>query len=377
VPTAPMSIQATNCAATSPYRHRMASVTEPTAEPEKSGVTEPTAEPGEQWGGHRRAARAGRRFSPMTYIAVVVVGAAVLIGAVFAAARFRPSGDPAPPAQFPQSSQPIRYLGVFEPDAPGSYSGIDQFAQAIGRQPNIVSYYSYWLEPFQSSFATAAAKHGAMTLVQIDAKNIPLASIADGQYDPYLRSYAAAVKAFGSQVILSFGHEMNGNWYSWGYQHTPAAVFVAAWRHIVTVFRDTGTKNVTWLWTVNIVDALDNHIPGPASWWPGSSYVNWVGIDGYYYSPSWKFAPLFGPTIAQVRALTRDPILIAETGAARSADQPAKIADLFSGVRAFGLLGLVWFDQNGVNAIQDWRLNTPAAIAALRQAAKAYMKPVS
>ena len=83
----------------------------------------------------------------------------------------------------------------------------------------------------------------------------------------------------------------------------------------------------------------------PARWWPGSSYVNWVGIDGYYYQPSWKFASLFGPTIKAVRALTLDPILISET-AAPGATQPAKIADLFAGIRAYGLLGFVWFDAN-------------------------------
>ena len=56
------------------------------------------------------------------------------------------------------------------------------------------------------------------------------------------------------------------------------------------------------------------------------------------------FAPLFGPTIAAVRALTADPILIAETGAVPAAGQPAKITDLFAGIRSYGLLGFVWFD---------------------------------
>ena len=32
--------------------------------------------------------------------------------------------------------------------------------------------------------------------------------------------------------------------------------------------------------------------------------MTWVGIDGYYLKPSWQFAPLFGPTIGAVRALT-------------------------------------------------------------------------
>ena len=56
---------------------------------------------------------------------------------------------------------------------------------------------------------------------------------------------------------------MNGTWYSWGYQHTSPAAFVAAWRHIVTVFRAVGAWNVTWLWTVNVIQ-LRQHIPSPA-----------------------------------------------------------------------------------------------------------------
>ena len=332
-------------------------------------MTEPNTEPEIQWARHRRPAKLRRRLGSITYGAVVI-GAAAAVGAAIIIPRDRPSAPVAPV----DPKQPVRYLGVYEPHAPDSYAEIDQFARRIGRQPNLVSYYSYWLEPFQAKFASAAKKHGAETLVQIDAKNISLASIASGQYDHYLRSYATAVKAFGAQVILSFGHEMNGNWYSWGYQRTSASTFVAAWRHIVTTFREEGTTNITWLWNVNIIDPAGSRIPDPTPWWPGSSYVNWVGIDGYYYSRSWTFASVFGPTITAVRELTRDPILIAETGAASSAGQTAKVADLFAGVSSFGLLGFLWFDQDGEQKIQDWRIRTPATYAEFRRAADAYMR---
>ena len=120
-----------------------------------------------------------------------------------------------------------------------------------------------------------------------------------GDSDSYLRFYATSIKTFGARVVLSFGHEMNGYWYSWANTHTPPAVFVAAWRHIVTIFREVGADNVIWLWTVNVIDAQHGKIPGPAPWWPGSAYVNWVGIDGYYFKPSWRFVSLFGPTIVK------------------------------------------------------------------------------
>ena len=111
-------------------------------------------------------------------------------------------------------------------------------------------------------------------------------------------------------MIIGFGHEMNGPWYPWGYRHVAPSTFVAAWRHVVTVFRGQGADNVTWLWTIN--QDLSN--TGPvSSWWPGNSYVTWVGIDGYYYRPSDTFAHVFGRTIDQVRAFTSKPVLLSET----------------------------------------------------------------
>jgi hypothetical protein len=242
-------------------------------------------------------------------------------------------------------------------------------------------YYSGWGESFRAGFARQAARNGAVPLVQIDPDGVSLARIASGWYDGYLRSYAAAVKAFGGQVILSFGHEMNGYWYSWAYRHTSPRVFVTAWRHIVTVFHAAGARNISWLWTVNIMGPR-NGIPAPAAWWPGGSYVTMVGIDGYYLKPSWTFASLFGPTIKALRTLTLEPILIAETGAPSAAGQRAKIADLFAGVRAYGLLGFVWFDAEAHHelpgsGIRDWRLNGPAAYAAFARGARAYKRPAT
>jgi mannan endo-1,4-beta-mannosidase len=170
---------------------------------------------------------------------------------------------------------------------------------------------------------------------------------------------------------------MNGSWYSWGYTHTSPKAFVVAWRHIVTLFRNLEARNVTWMWTVNIIDDTQvGTIPSPAAWWPGNAYVNWVGIDGYYLKPSWAFAPLFGPTIAAVRQLTTDPILIGETGAVPAAGQPAKITNLFAGIHSYGLLGFVWFNDSD-NEKHNFAVSSPAAIAAFRKGARTFTRPGS
>jgi hypothetical protein len=281
------------------------------------------------------------------------------------------------PVRITLPARPASYLGAFATGVPKSYAPIKSLASATGVQPNVALYYSGWRERFQSAFAMQATDNGAIPFIQIDPAGIGLAAIAAGESDTYLETFATAVASYGAKtghgVIIGFGHEVNGYWYRWGYRHTSPAVFVAAWRHIVTVFRQQGADDVTWLWTINIINERGG-IPPPGPWWPGSAYVTWVGIDGYYLKPSWTFAPLFGPTIRAVRKLTFDPVLISETAAGPAAGQPAKIANLFAGVRAYGLLGFVWFDAAGH---QDFRLTSPAARAAYRRGARAFSRPGS
>jgi hypothetical protein len=272
----------------------------------------------------------------------------------------------------PASASPL--VGVYEPGAPGSWSSIGSFASATGVRPGIAGYYSAWGEPFASSFARTAWDRGAYVLVQLQPTSVSLASIAAGDSDAYLRSYADAVAAAGHPVIVSFGHEMNGSWYSWGDGQASPATFVAAWRHIVTVFRAQGATNVTWLWAVNSVAGASSDL---SQWWPGSAWVNWVGVDGYYFGPEDTFGSVFGPTIADIRALSNAPLLIAETAVGTTANRESQIGGLFAAVREQGLAGVVWFDeaQSSGTYHQDWRLeDDPAALSAFSAAAAAYLR---
>ena len=296
-------------------------------------------------------------------IAAIVVTVALLrVSGVLGGAQVAPA---------PTQAQELRYLGVYEPGAPDSYSGVEQFAHAVGRQPNLVSYYSGWGEDFQKSFAETAASHGATTIVQVDPTNISLVKIAAGKYDSYLTSFADEVAAFGHPVVISFGHEMNGFWETWGYHHTPPATFVAAWRHIVTLFRHQGANSVTWLWQVNSSSSQT----GPVrDWWPGSQYVTWIGVSGYYYVPNDTFSNVFTPVVTSIRQFTQDPLLIAETAVGPQAGQSRGIKDLFAGLRTQNYLGLVWFDQHsngGLYKGENWRLEgNQVALSAFRNALK-------
>jgi hypothetical protein len=279
----------------------------------------------------------------------------------------QPAAAHQPLTPVPAPASPL--VGVFEPDAPASWSQVTEFTSATGVKPRIVVYYSPWQDPFSTSYAQAAWQHDAYVLVQLQPNGVTLTSIAAGGSDAYLRSYADAVVAFGHPVILSFGHEMNGNWYSWGYGHASPATFVAAWRHVVRVFRAAGATNVTWLWAVNAIQGASSAI---GQWWPGAAWVDWTGIDGYYFGSADTFSSVFSPTIADIRSFSTAPLLIAETAVGTTARRVSQISALFAGVRAENLAGVVWFDEAQDAGLyhQNWRLeDDPAALAAFAAAA--------
>jgi endoglucanase len=281
--------------------------------------------------------------------------AVAAIAIAFTGARFTIIPSPSPPAHSSLPSQATSYLGVFEKGTTPSYQQVAEFAKLAGKQPNLVGYYSGWSEKFQTSFAERVFSQGETPYVQIDPTFASVSGIAAGVYDGYLTTYADSVRDFKHSVVIGFGHEMNDKRYLWGYGHVPAQTFVAAWRHIVTLFRAQGAENVTWLWTVQAEGPQTGPIAG---WWPGKSYVTWVGIDGYYKSPADSFDSLFGQTIKDVQGLTSEPILLSETAVGPAAGQSTKILNLFSGIRRNGMLGLVWFDidQQGSPIHQNWRL---------------------
>jgi len=307
---------------------------------------------------------------PLVMLVTVVITVAALVFTISHFISFSAETGAAPGS--PPAS-PAAYLGVYEAGVLDTYQPVVDFTRAVGRQPNLVGYYSGWGEPFQASFAETVHEHGAATILQWDPTDASVAKIAAGGYDSYLRSFADSIRHFGHPVVLGFGHEMNANWYSWGYGQLPPSTFVAAWRHIVTLFRSQDADNVTWLWTIQ----ADEVGTGPiARWWPGAQYVSWVGIDGYYYRPSETFSSIFGQTIAQVRMFTSKPVLLSEAAVGPTAGTTAKIPNLFAGMREYGTLGLVWFDvaQNQGIYHQNWHIeDNPAAEKAFRREVSALL----
>lgn len=151
-----------------------------------------------------------------------------------------------------------KYLGLEIPNAPDSMTPAQDFASWVGTKPNIIGQYVAWGSSFDTAAARNAWSYGAMDFVVWEPFNLSVAQIAAGASDSYIESFAAAVRALNVPIVLSFGHEFNGNWYPWGTTGTTPAQFVAAWRHIHDVFATEGATNVIWVWDPNDIYPVPN-----------------------------------------------------------------------------------------------------------------------
>lgn len=263
-------------------------------------------------------------------------------------------------------SPPGKYLGV-SVQGGAEMGRVRGFAGEIGKPPNLVAIFESFDDKFAASKVRDLHQYGALAVIRWEPHDVALRDIAAGKHDAYVKEFATAVRTLNLPIALTFAHEMNGHWYSWGYRDTKAAEFVAAWRHLHEVFAQQGATNVIWTWTPNVINYLRKI--SLKALYPGDAYVDWVGMDGYYTVRGQKtFADLFGPTIKAVRAFTRRPLLIVETGCEPAAGRPAQITDLLTNVaRRKDMVGVAYFNINGSgkwNIDQDRR-----ALASFRRAA--------
>lgn len=280
------------------------------------------------------------------------------------------------PALPPVSTAPLRF-GVATNGGPLASAELDQVSQLAGESPSSILFYKDFLQDPPLAEMNAARARGAVPLVTwepwawgggVSQPAYALDRITAGDFDARIQQWGRALAAWGSPVQLRFAHEMNGDWYPWaeGVNGNQPGDYVLAWRHVHDVLAATGASNVSWVWSPNVPYWGSTDLAGL---FPGSGYVDIVGLDGYNWgtSASWSgwTSPrdLFAPGIARLRALAPGrPILIAETASSEAGGSKAVWnTDLVSYLAAQpDVMGFVWFHlQKEV----DWRINSSDASA--------------
>jgi hypothetical protein len=256
---------------------------------------------------------------------------------------------------------------------------------AIGRHSGIVHWYAQWGDAGSGAFAAnqpwmlnavrnynSVGVTGSTPLITWEAwgpapmtvanNTFPLTKIAAGSFDAYIDSWAIGLRTYGGTVLLDFGHEMDGNWYPWGYgvNGNTAAQYIAAFRHVHDRFVLAGATNVQFVWNPNVWNpaGVDQR-----AFYPGDAYVDWMAIDVY----NWGAAAGGWATLAsalgsmtniytRVAGLSNKPMMLAEWASAEPvAGDPAGVTKGQWIVDAAGAIGsqfprvkaAIWFNQEG------------------------------
>jgi glycosyl hydrolase family 26 len=288
-----------------------------------------------------------------------------------------PAAAHAAPEPSASASAPVIW-GVNTANAPDDGSKLDAVAAEVGEKPAMVMWYQSWKEPifYSNQIANVTARDETPLITWMpstDAGGIPLRDIVNGAWDSYIRQSATSAKNWGRPLYLRFGHEMNLISSSWGAHvngNTPAD-FVAAWRHVVQIFRDTGASNVKFVWSPNV----DWGNYPFAAFYPGDDWVDWVGLDGYNWGgiggSRWRsFNDVFASSYDTLTALSSKPVMIAETAAPEATgDKPGWIRsglEVQLPTRMPKVRAVIWFDRDKET---DWRIgSSPATLDAFKEA---------
>jgi hypothetical protein len=272
-----------------------------------------------------------------------------------------------------------------------------QGEQMIGRKFAIDHRYYDWGFPLPSSYETWTAKQGRIPMVNLCACDFQSGSvvrwsdIANGSQDAYLTSMAQGFAFFNRPTYFIFDGEPESKLDSAtsdGARGSPAD-YVAAFRHIVDVFRSHGADNVAFVFdtTGYAFEEESGQTADAKALYPGDRYVDWIAADPYNFFKQGAWRSLSFETRAWYRWARAEhpskPLALAEWGSKEDPQDAQRkgewlheaLRDLQRDYRQ--IKAVVYFDEekHEQGTVNDWRIDTGGVdgptLAAFREIARA------
>jgi len=243
------------------------------------------------------------------------------------------------------------YIDAGESEDDVTIEGIEDFEKLVGKQQAIIASSSYWGEQtFPRRNMEIISRHGSVPLLfwspwdkpylqDLGPDRFNLFAILAGRWDDYIDKWADEAKAFGKPLFVAWGIEMNGTWFPWsgffygGDQKLNGTgdflgpdTYKRTYRYIVDRVRARGASNILWVFHANNYSYPVDPWNTIQSYYPGSDYVDWLGISAYgtqFHFQDWVYPKdVFNvPYQALCAVDPNKPIMFAEWGVA---DLPQK-----------------------------------------------------
>lgn len=206
---------------------------------------------------------------------------------------------------------------------------IEEYSSRLGRYPSLYGIYANFpLETSMENFISSNLKQLAIHKGSIMLTLEPWGGldIVNDESLTRLTSVLQEWNRLGVPVLVRFAHEMNGAWYPWAQQPTE---YIDAFRRVADAVHEAPQSST--LWSPNEAGGypysggkyeakpsssdyriLDTNGDGVISmnddpyapFYPGDSYVDWVGMSVYHFGVSWPWGrntvPEDGKLIAKI-----------------------------------------------------------------------------
>lgn len=260
---------------------------------------------------------------------------------------------------------------------------LEPLEATLGRPFDLERTFHQWDHVFPTADERASVAAGRTIVASFNGKRTgaatwrfaQIADPANAEVAADLAAMAARVRELGAPIYLVFHDEANND-DAFG---TPAE-FVAAWRRVVTAFREAGATNARFVWSL----AASAYPSTADAWYPGDDYVDVIGATGFNWylaepaSPWRTFASIFASFFEWSKPHPR-PLMIVSTAtgenpqgdAARS--KPTWILQTMETLRATPeVQGVIWYSAPGDpdTPVKDWRIDSSSpALAAFKELA--------
>lgn len=187
-------------------------------------------------------------------------------------------------------------------------AGVESYEQAAGKRVAWVYFSHDWYQgrAFPHDKADWIRERGSVPYIRLmlrssDEQDVAeplytLDAIIGGEFDQDLGSWFADAREYGSPLILEFGTEVNGEWFSWngswngggetegyGDDASPDGPerFRDAYRHIISIAREEGAANIVWVFHFDRLSVPDDDWNSVPAYYPGDEWIDWIGVSVY------------------------------------------------------------------------------------------------
>jgi len=219
----------------------------------------------------------------------------------------------------------------------------------IGKKVAIAHFYTGWSNLDNPSFISqldVVSTNGWRPMVsanpyffdqcQANGKTL-YRTIADGACDDFFKNVGISLKQYGHPLFLRFAWEMNIPTMEWSVQKTgdTPSDYIAAWRRIHDIVTSQGATNVIWVFAPNTLSSSSTPYN---QLYPGDSYVDWIGLDGYNWgtTQSWSnwqgFSQVFSASYTALTGIAPSkPLILSEVNTTdKGGDKPSWYTDMLT-----------------------------------------------